>query len=129
MALSRDRQGFTLLELLTVVLIVSIISAIAILRLQKTKGVTYVSSLKSDLRNVASQQEQYFTYNSTYTNDLGLLSLTSSAGVQLTILEANGRGWSATATHPMALPMVCAVFYGQAAPVSPANKEGVIRCD
>jgi type IV pilus assembly protein PilA len=126
---SRVRHGFTLLELLIVVLIIGIMSAFAVPRFQNTKGKAYVSSLKSDLRNVASQQEQYFTYNGTYSNDLGLISIRSSNGVTITILEANGRGWSATATHPSAYPMVCAVFYGQAVPVSPANTEGVIRCE
>jgi type IV pilus assembly protein PilE len=126
---SRVSQGFTLLELLIVVLIISIISALAIPRFQDTKGKAYVSSLKSDLRNVASQQEQYFTYNGTYSNDLGLISITSSSGVTITIVEANGTGWSATSTHPSAYPMVCSVFYGQAVPIKPANTEGVINCE
>jgi type IV pilus assembly protein PilE len=126
---SRFRKGFTLLELLIVVLIIGIMSAFAIPRFQNTKGKAYASSMKSDLRNVASQQEQYFTYNGTYSNDLGLISMTSSQGVTITVIEANGRGWSATATHPSAYPMVCAVFYGQAVPVSPAITEGVIRCE
>ena len=118
-----------MLELLIVVLIIGIMSAFAIPRFQNTKGKAYASSMKSDLRNVASQQEQYFTYNGTYSNDLGLISMTSSQGVTITVIEANGRGWSATATHPSAYPMVCAVFYGQAVPVSPAITEGVIRCE
>jgi type IV pilus assembly protein PilA len=126
---SRVSQGFTLLELLIVVLIISIISALAIPRFQDTKGKAYVSSLKSDLRNVASQQEQYFTYNGTYANDLGLISITSSNGVTITIAEASAKGWSASSTHPSAYPMVCAVFYGQAIPIHPALTEGVIRCE
>ena len=125
----RFRQGFTLLELLIVVLVISILSALAIPRFQNTKGKAYVSSLKSDLRNVASQQEQYFTYNRTYANDLGLISITSSNGVTITIVEANGTGWSATSTHPSAFPMLCAVYYGLAVPVKPADTEGVIRCE
>jgi prepilin-type N-terminal cleavage/methylation domain-containing protein len=126
---SRSRQGFTLIELLVVVVILGILAALAIPKFQSTKGKAYASSMKSDLRNVASQQEQYFTYNGTYSNDLGLISITSSQGVTITIIEANGRGWSATSTHPSAYPMVCAVFYGQAVPVTPAITEGVIRCE
>lgn len=125
----RSRQGFTLIELLIVVVIIGILAAIAIPKFQSTKGKAYASSLKSDLRNVASMQEDYFYYNETYTGNVGDLNFSSSNGVTITIAEADGRGWSATSTHPAAFPLTCAVYYGQAAPIGGATSEGVVHCE
>jgi len=124
----RQARGFTLIELLIVVVIIGILAAIAIPKFQTTKGKAFASSLKSDLRNLSSVQEDYFYYNETYATALGSLTFKQSNGVVLTITEANGRGWSATATHPSAAPLTCAVFYGQAAPVGAAVAEGQVAC-
>ena len=125
---SRTRQGFTLIELLIVVVIIGILAAVAIPKFQNTKGKAYAASLKSDLKNIASMQEDYFYYNETYAGTVSALSFSSTNGVTINIVEADGRGWSATSTHPAAFPLTCAVFYGQAAPLASATKEGVIHC-
>jgi prepilin-type N-terminal cleavage/methylation domain-containing protein len=124
----RARQGFTLIELLIVVVIIGILAAIAIPKFQNTKGKAYASSLKSDLKNLSAMQESYFYSNETYSNNLGAVGFTPTNGVILSIVEADGRGWSASATHPAAYPLTCAVYYGQAAPLAPAVAEGVINC-
>ena len=125
---SGTRKGFTLIELLIVVVIIGILAAMAIPKFQSTKGKAYAASLKSDLKNVASMQEDYFYYNETYSANLGALSFSSTNGVIINIAEANGRGWSATSTHPAAFPRTCAVFYGQAAPLGGATSEGLVHC-
>jgi type IV pilus assembly protein PilA len=125
---SRSRQGFTLIELLVVVVVLGILAALAIPKFQNTKGRTYAAALKSDLKNVASMQEDYFYHNETYASSVEALSFASTEGVTIHIAEADGRGWSATSTHPAAFPLTCAVFYGQAAPVGMATVEGVVHC-
>ena len=125
---SRQARGFTLIELLIVVVIIGILAAIAIPKFPETKGKAYASSLKSDLKNLSSVQEDYFYYNEQYASAMGALTFSPSSGVILTITEANSRGWSATATHPSAAPLTCAVFYGQAAPVGAATLEGQVAC-
>lgn len=125
---SGTRQGFTLIELLIVVVIIGILAAMAIPKFQSTKGKAYAASLKSDLKNVASMQEDYFYYNETYSANVSALSFSSTNGVIINIAEANGRGWSATSTHPAAFPLTCAVFYGQAAPLGGATSEGLVHC-
>jgi type IV pilus assembly protein PilA len=124
----RPRRGFTLLELLIVVVVIGILAAIAIPKFQQTKSRAYASSLKSDLKNLSSMQEDHFYHNETYATSAAALGFSGSEGVTITIVESDGRGWSATATHPAAFPLTCAVFYGQSAPVVPATVEGVMHC-
>lgn len=124
----RARQGFTLLELLIVVVLIGILAAIAIPKFQQTKGQAYAASLKSDLKNMSSMQEDHFYSHETYATSAAALRFRGSEGVTVTVIESDGRGWSATATHPAAIPLTCAVFYGQSAPVAPATLEGVIHC-
>ncbi|MDQ8159963.1 MAG: prepilin-type N-terminal cleavage/methylation domain-containing protein, partial [Gemmatimonadota bacterium] len=49
----RRRSGFTLLELLIVVLILGILAAIAITTFGATKRRAYLAAMQSDLRGVA----------------------------------------------------------------------------
>ena len=124
----RARKGFTLIELLVVVVIIGILAAIAIPKFQHTKGKANASAIKSDLRNMMSAQESYFYEYQIYANDPSLLPLQRTNGVMLSIEEAGNAGWSATATHPQAFPLTCAVFVGSASQVAPAEREGVIGC-
>jgi type IV pilus assembly protein PilA len=122
------RRGFTLIEMLIVVVIIGILAAIAIPRFAQTKGKANVAAVKSDLANLAREQEAYFSEHSAYAPNLALLKTTPSPGVTLTLVEASISGWSATAVHPAAVPVTCSVFYGSAAPVAPAVSEGVVSC-
>jgi type IV pilus assembly protein PilA len=124
----RARKGFTLIELLIVVVIIGILAAIAIPKFEFTKGKANVSAIKSDLRNLMSAQESYYYDYQTYASDASQLSVSSSKGVVLTIHEADNKGWSATATHPQAYPLICGVYVAGAAPRAPADVEGLIGC-
>ena len=66
-----NEGGFTLIELLVVIIIIGILAAIAIpvFLNQRQKG--YDAQTKSDLRNVATLEETYFTDNDAYTTDVG----------------------------------------------------------
>ena len=65
-----NRKGFTLIELLIVVVIIGILAAIAIPKFAATKDKAKLASVKSDLRNLMTAEESYFSDNSTYTSTL-----------------------------------------------------------
>lgn len=124
----RARRGFTLIELLVVVVIVGILAAVAIPKFQNTKGKANAATLRSDLRNLATAQEAYYYENSTYTSNLAALNVSLSTGVTVTFGAANGAGWSARVTHPLAHPIQCAMFMGGVPPLPPATTEGLLIC-
>jgi hypothetical protein len=58
----------------------------------------YVVALKSDLKNLASQQEIYYSDHGTFTADPVALGFVPSVGSQVEI-HAGADRWSAVATH------------------------------
>jgi len=126
-----DRRGFTLIELLIVVVIIGILAAVAIPKYAATRGNAKVAVLRSDLRNMASAQEAYFSDNlGYYSGSLPTAALlyAPSTGVTITITEGDASGWSATAATT-GIARTCAIFSGAAAPVAPASQEGIVACD
>jgi len=126
----RADRGFTLLELILVVVIIGLIAAIAIPQLSLAKNRAYVATMISDLHTLATSQESHYYDNSVYAGTLPLLAFQrfqASAMVTVTITEATSAGWSATADHQLS-NVQCALFVGGAAPVGAATIEGAIAC-
>src|SRR5437868_15296871 len=65
------RTGFTLIELLIVVAIIGLVATIAVPKLINTKERALVASMKSDLRNLVTAEEDYLVDHSKYSTDLG----------------------------------------------------------
>src|SRR4030095_1773856 len=121
--MSKNRKGFTLIELLIVVVIIGILAAIAIPKFANTKEKAYLASMKSDLRNMATVEEGYFSDFQTYTNGTAsnqggttqsLSGFVPSAGLQVGGANPGGTGWSAITSHS-ATTRTCALFIGVAA--------------
>lgn len=124
----RPRAGFTLIELMIVIVIIGILATMAILNYTSTKQKSYEAQMKSDLRNLATAEEAYFYDSSSYTSSLPLMNnFTPSAGGTIVVNEATNVGWSATASST-GTGRKCYLFMGTATPVGAATKEGVAVC-
>ncbi len=110
----RNNKGFTLIELLIVVVIIGILAAIAIPKFSARREKAYFAAMKSDMKNLASQEEIYYANNYAYTNDAAALEFHQSSGVTVGI-AASSSGWSASATHSeLGASEGCAIYYGTA---------------
>src|SRR5512141_662511 len=110
-----NRKGFTLIELLIVVVIIGILAAIAIPKFANTKEKAYIASMKSDLRNILTAEENYFADQVSYTSNTTQINLQTSSGVTVTISGLSSTGWNATASHT-ATSRTCGIFYGTGTP-------------
>jgi prepilin-type N-terminal cleavage/methylation domain-containing protein len=126
---AKGRSGFTLVEILAVVVIIGILAAILIPKFGNSKNKANFTAVKSDLHNLATMQEAFFYDYQRYTKDLDSLKATVSPGVIVTVEEATGTGWSAKAYHPDTWPHTCAIYFGTATAVAPALSEGVVNCN
>ncbi|MGK7344280.1 MAG: type IV pilin protein [Candidatus Nitrospinota bacterium M3_3B_026] len=96
----KNREGFTLVELLIVVAIIGILAAIAIPQFAAYREKAYCSSIESDLANFAIAEEAYYTDHDIYASaTVDLTGFSSTSGVALTINTATTDSFTATATH------------------------------
>ena len=126
----QKRNGFTIVELITVTVMIGLLAAIAIMRVGRIKERAVLASMRSDLRHVALIQESYYYDHAVYAADTTALKtrgLQVTRGVSLTVNEATVSGWAATADHPDT-PQRCYVFVPGAAPVGLATTPGGIEC-
>lgn len=99
--LVKNRKGFTLIELLIVVVIIGILAAIAIPKFAATKDKAKLASVRTDLRNMMTAQEAYFSDFATYGTFAQLQtasSFTLSSGNTMTVTPA-ANGYTGTATN------------------------------
>jgi prepilin-type N-terminal cleavage/methylation domain-containing protein len=123
----RHRRGFTLVELLIVMLIIGVLASIAILKFGGVKEKAYLATMRSDLRNLVTAQEAYHGTYGSYANDAVGIGFAPSAGVVLTIGTADTMGWNAVATHN-ATSRTCGIFMGTAASPVAGAVAGMAMC-
>ncbi len=121
------KKGFTLIELLIVVVIIGILAAIAIPKFASTKEKAYVASMKSDLRNLATSEEAYFSDKNVYTTVNTNMNFTPSTGNAITITSSNpATGWHAVATNPRVTSVAsCQIGIGTDTTTA---ADGVVTC-
>ena len=121
-----NRKGFTLIELLIVVVIIGILAAIAIPKFAATKDKAKLAGVKTDLRNIMTAQEAYFSDFQTYSGTLAALNFQPSGGNTGAVAGA-ASGFTATVSNASisAGTTSCQVQVGAGAN---STIDGVIRC-
>jgi len=124
-----NRKGFTLIELLIVVVIIGILAAIAIPKFAATKDKAKLASVRTDLRNVMTAQEAYFSDHATYGTFAQLQAASNfslSAGNSMTVVGV-ASGYTATNSNSSITSgfNTCTVQVGAGASTT---VDGVITC-
>ena len=114
----RNRKGFTLIELLIVVVIIGILAAIAIPKFANTKSKAYITAMKSDLRNLVTAEEAFFSDSSKYTATLTQLKYQNSTGVNPPTILVGAGYWTATVDHTQLPGMTCGLGINTTNPLS-----------
>ena len=118
--MSRNRSGFTIIELLIVILIIGILVSIAIPRFASTRDKAALASVKADVRNAETAEEAYFADAGHYATLSELQTSTNfniSMGNGISIAAA-AAGYTITANNATitAGTTSCSVQVGAGAP-------------
>ena len=126
--LRNKRKGFTLIELLIVVVIIGILAAIAIPKFANTKEKAYIAAMKSDLRNLVTAEEAFFSDSVKYTSDMTQLKYKPSTGVWTPTVAVGAGFWTATVTHTQVANKSCEIAVNTANTLVPAAGDGEPAC-
>lgn len=104
-----NEKGFTLIEILVVLVIIVVLAGIAIPQFTNTKDKAYIAAMKSDLRNVATYEAQYAAdnqgayFSGSATSGTPLQGFSPSPNVTIVVTAVAGPpgSWTATAVHSL----------------------------
>jgi type IV pilus assembly protein PilA len=99
----RRNEGFTLVEILIIIVIIGLLAVIAIPQFISYRSRAIDAQLKSDLRNAAVAVESYFAKWSSYPASVAQIQgygFQPTDGVTLTITVVTPNSYSITATKP-----------------------------
>ena len=73
--MKKENLGFTLIEMLVVVLIIGILAAIALPQYKIAVGRAKLATIKNTTESIIQAEERYFLANNEYTDDLSVLDI------------------------------------------------------
>lgn len=95
-----NKKGFTLIELLVVIAIIGLLSTLAVVALGSARQKARDSKRLSDLKQIQTALELYFTDHNAYPTT----TVSSTLGVDVTCLGSNGLG--TTCTEPIYMGLI-----------------------
>jgi len=75
MGAKQKQSGFTIVELLIVIVVIGILAAITIVAYNGIQSRSYNAAVQADMRNIANQIEQYRSINGVYPGSADLASM------------------------------------------------------
>jgi prepilin-type N-terminal cleavage/methylation domain-containing protein len=107
------RRGFTFVEILIVMIVLGLMSALAIPRYREFKERAYLSSLRTELGQLRIAEEAYWAEHQVYSTNLVDLDFLPSSDITLIIASTGlNRGWMAEASHALMAGRSCATYVG-----------------
>ena len=107
MPLRRNMRGITLIELMIVVVVVSILAAVAFPNYQEFSARAKRNEAKAALLQIATNQERFYLNNNTFTQDMTALGFsadpftTDTGSYVIVVTSADATNYSATATYQL----------------------------
>ena len=122
----RPRTGFTIIEMLIVIVILGLLATIVIPKFGSSREKAMVASMKSDLRNLVTQQESQLADSGRYATSFPPAVWRTTAGVTGPTITLTSDGWTAVVGH-LSTTKTCVIYVGTTS-IAPATKEGVPTC-
>jgi Tfp pilus assembly protein PilE len=107
--------------------VMGILVGLAIPRYRQYKRRYYLTTMVSDLRNLATTEESYWNISGTYSTDLVQIQYNASPHVSIGMVSADTLGWAARASYA-GDTAICAIYYGNAPVLPPATIKNLIGC-
>ena len=123
-----NRKAFTLIELLIVVVIIGILAAIGIPKFANSKSKGYITAMKSDLRNLISAEESFFSDSARYSTNVTSLNFKSTTGVTAPAITIYAGAWTATNSHTQLAAIQCGIGVNTTNPMIAVSGEGEAAC-
>jgi len=124
-----DANGFTFVEMLTVLALISVLVAIAWGRFNKSHEKALEATMISDLRNLMTGQELYYRLHQTYAPDISLVNIEPSPRSSIYVTESSPMGWAAW-NEISGAGKNCGVYIGNAsAPLGFVTTSSQIFCE
>jgi len=108
MQMRKHMHGMTLMELMVVVVIIGILTAIAFPNYREFVARAKRTEAKAALLQIATNQERFYLQNSTFTTDMTMLGfqadpfITNSDSYSITVTAADQSDYTAVATYQFA---------------------------
>ena len=95
-----NQKGFSLIELLIVMLVIGVLATIAMASYPYVRSKSGDAAAKSDLKNAAIFQEDFYSTNETYADQTELdAGFTGTESVTVTVVSSDAGGYEMSANH------------------------------